>query len=159
MEGGKKIQSEEDIARLGTLFETDRLIMPSFNHLQSTLSKGYELLAKENLRLKACLEASEAEENFVLKYLTPEVIPAGLNVRGTVLTVSLRVLRCFPDSALAITFDDKRWTHQEEDLDKSGNYMMEYDVYCFTKVGNVCWTTVTIFLSYVFGSSLHRPTK
>lgn len=143
MQGGTRIQPQEDAAKIGTVFETDRL-MPTFIHLQSTLEKGDELLAKEELRLKSCLEAFKAEEIFLRRYLHPKDTLIGLSVRGTLLTVSLRVLRWFPESALAITFDDKRWTHQGEDLDRSENYMMEHDVYCFTKVGNWCQLPIVL---------------
>lgn len=99
------------------------------------MQKGDELLAKEEVRLNKCQTAFIAEERLMMEYTQPEDAVVGLNVSCRVLTVTLRVLQCFPDSVLAVTFDRQRWAEQEEDLDKSGNYMMDYDVYCFTKVG------------------------
>lgn len=105
-------------------------------HLESILDEGYKILEKEGLRLNKVLKAFEAEEAFMIK-LQPEDHLVGLNINGKVLRVSLRVPQCFPDSVLAITFDRKRWTEQKEDLDESGNYMMEHDPYGFKKVGKV----------------------
>lgn len=80
----------------------------------------------------------------MMKHLQPEDPVVGLIISGKIFMVSLRVLQCFPDSVLAITFDRKRWTEQKEDLDKSGNYVLEHDAYCFRKVGrNVGWRKAT----------------
>lgn len=119
---------EEGVA----LLDSDDL-KPFCDTVQSML--GDDLLAKEEVRLNTCVEALEEEENFMMNYLQPEDPLVGLNINGTVLVVSLRVLQCFPDSVLGVTFNRNRWTEQEKDLDASGNYVMEYDAYCFTKVG------------------------
>lgn len=110
-------------------------LKPSFENLESILERGNELLEKEELRLKKCRIAFEAEQSLMMEYLQSEDTVVGLNVSGRVLAVSLRILQCFPNSVLAVTFNRERWTEQKQDLDKSGNYMMDHDIYCFTKVG------------------------
>lgn len=107
------------------------------DQVTSILHKGDELLGNEEVRLKKCVKAFEAEEAFMTNFLQSEDSMVGLNINGEVVTVSLRVLRCFPDSVLAIAFDCQRWTVLEEELDDSGNQIMEHDPYCFRRVSRI----------------------
>lgn len=128
VEESSKAPRKEDTATLEgeALLDGDDL-KPVSDTVQSMLQKGDDLLAEEEVRLKTCIEALEAEESFLMKYLQPEDPLVGLNINGTVLMASLRVLQFFPDSVLGVTFNRKRWAEQERDLDGSGNYVMDYD--------------------------------